>query len=200
MGTKKFENLEKKKYADIRAQIKTGDIFLSSGEYAFSQAIKHFSDSMFSHVAVVFVWNERVLLFESVEFEGVRIIPLSRYVNDYDNDGKGYNGRLFIGRYEPLIDETRAITMVGEAFDLLHRKYDMEEIGKIMGRLSKFGKALSKVVHFSDHVDNGAYICSEFVDVCFRKIGIKFKHDRGYIYPEHIASDGNVRPLFEIVS
>jgi hypothetical protein len=43
----KFENLGKKKYEDIRADIRTGDIFFASGNYPISRIIRHFSKSMF---------------------------------------------------------------------------------------------------------------------------------------------------------
>ena len=169
MGTKKFEGVERKAYLQIRDSIQTGDIFFASGNYPISRIIEHFSDSMFSHVGFVFTWNERVLLLESVEDDGVRMVPLSHYLSDYENSGEPYNGRLFLGRYN-----------------------DKDEISKIIARIT---------IGLGKHGDNDAYICSEFVDICFREIGIVFPRDsRGFIFPEHIAADTNVQPLYEIVA
>lgn len=192
MGTKKFEGLEKKRYYSIRQEIRTGDIFLAAGHYPISHMIAHFSDSMFSHVGFVFAWNSRVLLLESVEDDGVRAVPLSQYIYDYENSGEPYNGRLFMGRYNTALDLDKVNLMLGKAADILNKKYDKDEIAKILARVT---------IGFGKHGDNDAYICSEFVDVCFKEIGITFPRDsKGFIFPEHIASDINVSPLFEITA
>ncbi|MGZ0019107.1 YiiX/YebB-like N1pC/P60 family cysteine hydrolase [Nitrosomonas sp. wSCUT-2] len=192
MGTKKFEGLERKAYLQIRNSIQTGDIFFASGNYPVSRIIEHFSDSMFSHVGFVFTWNERVLLLESVEDDGVRMVPLSHYLSDYENSGEPYNGRLFLGRYNAAFDAANINRMLGKAADTLNKKYDKDEISKIIARIT---------IGLGKHGDNDAYICSEFVDICFREIGIVFPRDsRGFIFPEHIAADANVQPLYEIVA
>ena len=43
----KFEGLEKKRYQDIRAEIKTGDIFFASGNYPISRIIEENKDTHF---------------------------------------------------------------------------------------------------------------------------------------------------------
>lgn len=192
MGTQKFNNLQRKSYLQIRDQIQTGDIFFASGNYAFSKMIQHFSDSKFSHVGFVFTWNTRVLLLESVEDDGVRLVPLSQYLSNYENSGQPYNGQLFLGRYNAPLDTSKVNLMLGKAADSLHKKYDQDEIINILARVT---------IGLGKHGDNDAYICSEFVDICFKEIGIIFPRDpNGFIFPEHIASDNNVNPLFEIVA
>lgn len=192
MGTQKFDGLKKRQYPEIRQDIRTGDILFAAGNYPISRMIAHFSDSIFSHVGFVFTWNSRVLLLESVEDDGVRSVPLSQYVYDYENSGQPYNGRLFLARYNTSLDAEKTNRMLGKAADTLNRKYDKDEIAKILARVT---------IGFGKHSDNDAYICSEFVDLCFREIGIIFPRDsRGFIFPEHIASDVNVTPLFEIVA
>jgi hypothetical protein len=190
MATRKFEGLEKRRYGDIRPDIRTGDLFLASGNYPISRMIEHFSDSMFSHVGFVFAWNSRVLVLESVEDDGVRAAPLSQYVFDYENSGEPYNGRLFLGRYNAALDPDKVNLMLGKAADSLNKPYDKDEIAKILARVT---------IGLGKHGDNDAYICSEFVDVCFKAIGITFPRDpKGFIFPEHIAADVNVTPLFEL--
>jgi len=192
MGTARFENLPKKRYQDIRPDIRTGDIFLASGNYPVSRMIQHFSDSMFSHIGFVFTWNSRVLLLESVEDDGVRAVPLSQYVNDYECCGEPYNGRLFLARHNTPLDADKVDRMLGKAADTLNRKYDKEEIAQILARVA---------LRLGSHGDNDAYICSEFVDICFREIGITFPREaKGFIFPEHIAADPNVSPLVEITT
>jgi len=192
MGTKKFENLTRRRYADARQDIKTGDLFFASGNYPVSRIIETFSDSIFSHVGFVLTWNSRVLVLESVEDDGVRAAPLSHYINNYENSGSPYNGRLFLARYNLALDQPGLMHMLGEAADLLNRKYDMEEIAQILARIT---------IGLGKHSDNNTYICSEFVDVCFRDIGINFPRDpKGFIFPEHIAADTNVTPLWELIA
>jgi len=190
MGTKKFEGLAKSRYEDIRPSIRTGDLFFASGNYLVSRMIRKFSDSAFSHVGFVFTWNSRVLLLESVEDDGVRMVPLSQYVSDYENSGKGYDGRLFLARHSAKLDAAKTSAMLGAAADALNRKYDKDEIAAIHARVT---------MGVGRHSDNDAYICSEFVDVCFRQVGVTFPRDpKGFIFPEHIAADPNVSPLAEI--
>ena len=191
MGTTKFDGIDRRPYKNARQDIRTGDIFLAAGNYPISRMIGHFSGSIFSHVGFVFTWNSRVLLLESVEDDGVRSVPLSQYVSDYENSGEPYNGRLFLARHNTSLDTDKINKMLGKAADNLNRKYDKDEIAKILARVT---------MGFGKHSDNDAYICSEFVDVCFKEIGVTFPRDEnGFIFPEHIAADTNVSPLCELI-
>jgi hypothetical protein len=81
--------------------------------------------------------------------------------------------------------------MLGKAADLLNSKYDKNEVTKIISRIA---------LGISKHEDDKEYICSEFVDACFKHIDIHFDRDEsGFILPEHIAKDVNVKALFEVV-
>lgn len=190
MATKKFEGITKQRYEAVRQDIRSGDLLLAAGNYPISRMIEHFSDSMFSHVGFLFTWNSRVLVLESVEDDGVRAVPLSQYVLDYEGSGAPYNGRLFLGRHNMALDVDKLNLMLGKAADTLNKKYDKEEIARILARVT---------IGLGRHSDNDAYICSEFVDVCFQAIGVSFpRNEKGFIFPEHIAADVNVMPLCEI--
>ena len=191
MGTDRFNGLEKKSYEVIRGTIKAGDILFCKGEYGISKAIRKVSGSDFSHVAFVFPWNDRIMVIESVEDDGVRAVPLSHYLNNYENSGEAYNGSLYLGRVNQEIEESDVKTILGRAADLLNRKYDKEAIFKIAVRV---------ITGLGRDKANDEYICSEFVDVCFQDIGITFQRDpKGFIFPEHIAADPKVEPLFEVM-
>lgn len=80
--------------------------------------------------------------------------------------------------------------MCGNAIDLLNRNYDKDEIAKIVARIT---------LGIGRHKDDYEYMCSEFVDECFKQMEIELSRDpMGFIFPEHIAADPNVIPLFEI--
>ncbi|OKL36839.1 YiiX/YebB-like N1pC/P60 family cysteine hydrolase [Domibacillus mangrovi] len=197
MGTRKFQGIYQLHYEEAMGKIQTGDLLFCSGSYLVSELIKKASNSFMSHVAFLFEWYDRVLVFESVESMGVRIVPLLHYMTNYKNTGKKYNGGLFIARHEKLIDsyfdQTLLKNMIRTGIDSLNRNYDQTEIIRILTRI-KLGVGKHKE-------DNYEYICSEFVDYCFQQIGVRFPRTmEGFIYPEHIAADSNVYPMFEIVS
>ncbi|UOB81992.1 hypothetical protein MQW34_27985 (plasmid) [Bacillus sp. ZJS3] len=195
MGTSKFNGINKIPYQQARSEIKTGDIFFCSGHYLVSELIQKASNSIFSHVGLLIHWNDRVLVLESVEDDGVRAVPLSHYLDNYENNKKKYNGEIYIARHEvidsPDFDKEKIKKMFGKAVDLLNRNYDKDEIAKIVARI---GLGLGR------HTDDDEYICSEFVDKCFKELELELSRDQmGFIFPEHIAADPNIKPLFEIL-
>ncbi|WP_223594016.1 YiiX/YebB-like N1pC/P60 family cysteine hydrolase [Neobacillus bataviensis] len=194
MGTSKFIGVKQLPYQLARQEIRTGDLLFCSGRHIVSELIKKVSDSMFSHVALLCYWNDRVVVLESVENDGVRAVPLSHYLYNYENSNKKYKGELYLARHEevgnPHFDLGKINKMLGNAVDLLNYNYDKDEIARIVARV---GLGIGK------HKDDKAFICSEFVDVCFKQMDIVFGRDpMGFIFPEHIAADAKVRPLFEI--
>ena len=191
MGTNKFDNLQRVTFESIRQKIKPTDLFFASGNYTVSRMIRQFSDSLFSHVGFVLTWDARIILFESVEDDGVRAVPLSQYVNNYENTGAAYDGRLFLARFSPTIDDTATTQSLGQGTDLLNRKYNKEEIAEILARMA---------LNVGHYEASDSYICSESVDVCFKAGDIIFPRAiGGFIYPEQIAADPRVIPLWEII-
>lgn len=194
MGTGKFNGMDRIAYQQVRDEIQTGDIFLCSGHYLVSELIKKVSDSIFSHVALLLKWNDRIIVLESVEDDGVRAVPLSHYLYNYENKKRTYNGELYIARHlaleNPNFDKRLLKKMFGKAIDLLNRNYDKDEIAQIVARI---GLGIGR------HKDDDEYICSEFVEKCFNELGIEFSIDeKGFIFPEQIASDSEVKPLYRI--
>ncbi|WP_074594522.1 YiiX/YebB-like N1pC/P60 family cysteine hydrolase [Bacillus cereus] len=196
MGTNKFNEINQISYEQAKQEIQTGDILLCSGHYLVSELIKKASDSIFSHVGVLFRWNNHIIILESVEDDGVRAVPLSHYMYNYENSKEKYNGEIYIARHKEIENNDfhteKIMKMFEKAMDFLNRNYDKDEIAKIVARI---GLGIGR------HKDDDEYICSEFVDECFKQLEIEFLRDSmGYILPEHIAADSNVKPLFRIYS
>ena len=82
---KELKKIPKIPYEIIRSNLKTGDIFFSSGSYTFSGIIQRLTKSTWSHVAVIYKDEElgRVLILEAEPNVGIRLIPLSKYLKDY---------------------------------------------------------------------------------------------------------------------
>lgn len=194
MGTQKFVGVKQLPYQLARKEVRTGDLLFCSGRHIVSELIKKASGSMFSHVGLLCFWNDRVVVLESVEDDGVRAVPLSHYLYNYENSMKKYNGELYVARHKevghPNFDKNKINRMLGNAVDMLNRNYDKDEIARIIARV---GLGIGK------HKDDQEYICSEFVDECFKQMDVDFLRDpMGFIFPEHIAADSKVKPLFEI--
>lgn len=171
-------------YQDIRVKLKSGDLLFASGDYLVSKAIQKITDSLWSHVGIVFRLDsiDRVLLLESVEDMGVRFAPLSKYLSDYEN-GKPYKGRIVLGRCKDVdIDIVGRLAKFG--IDELTRPYDKDEVAKIMARV---------VLGIGKKERDREYICSELVYECFSNAGREFGYDeRGFISPENVWLDDKV--------
>jgi hypothetical protein len=132
---------------------------------------------------------------ESVESIGVRTVPLSQYLKNYNGSGGGYDGKLLIARHDDYAKKpypTGFKKMSQFAVDLLGYQYDNLEIIRIMAKImtSKYSARKGKIKR------NNEYICSEYVYECFSAIGIKFKYDkRGFIAPGDIAKDKRVNAV-----
>lgn len=151
--------------------IKTGDFLFCSGNYLTSKLIKHFTDSEWSHVALVINAEaiDRVLVLESVETSGVRIAPLSLY--------DSYDGKVVTARC-PLVTEDKIKHLLTSGVDQLTKPYDNLEIAEISARIA---------LGLFRHKDNNAFICSELVEYCLGQTEIEVPtNGGGFCYPKHI--------------
>ena len=178
-------------YQQLRTTLQSGDLFFASGNHILSKTIQKMTDSPWSHVGIVFqvASLRRVLLLESVEDQGVRFAPLSKYLRDYDK-GKPYNGMVALARCQG-VDSNLVGELAASGIDELTRPYDKDEIAKIVARIA-LGRGKWK--------RDREYICSELVQECFSRAGLPFKNDRrGFISPENIWRDSRVSLLGRIL-
>lgn len=202
--TPKFDALPQVQYGELRPRIHNGDLIFCGGNYAFSKMIRYFSGcSRVSHVGIVYWWKERLMVLESVETDGVRIVPFSQYVVNYENSRKPYNGRIYLARdrrlhVAPENEEMMASAMrnpkvdqlLGEAATLLNKKFSFTDV------LAFLVQGATGRMH---HEDNDEFLCSEFVARCFKKVNVTYPDDgRGFVAPEHIAMSDDVEALMEI--
>lgn len=192
ISVKSFPKDQPVNYDNFRQQIQTGDILLCSGSGWFSKMIQGSTESVWSHVGFVMRLDsiDRVMVLESVEPLGVRTVPLSKYLTDYDSDRHPYPGGLILARHQDFQAKAKAkaLTRFGQfAVDLFGYPYDKDEIAKIAARImashipfsAKDKKALAP---------DREYICSEYAYECYKSIGIEIDYDsRGFVAPADFA-------------
>lgn len=191
-----FSKMRARAYDDVRAGIRSGDLLLCSGTKMFSKMIQNATDSIWSHVAFVLRLDaiDRIMVLESVEPLGVRTVPLSHYVRDYDGEGVGYPGKLLIARHQGCasMPPEKLHKMSQFAVDLFGYPYDKDEIIRIAARIgrSQFGFSANEVKRDRE------YICSEYMWECYKELGIQIDYDpRGFIAPRDFAVCQDVRAI-----
>lgn len=187
-------------YAVIRPQLQSGDLLLCQGSSPMSRMIQAATGSELSHIALL--WHaadlQRWLVFESVESVGARVVTFRHYLTNYNNTGKAYPGRLFVGRHRAFpTDLTQRTLFRQHGADLLGAAYDNRQIAAIALRI------VSAKLGLSPHAarEDEALICSEFVDVLYKGAGLCVPFDpAGYVAPCHFAEWDAVSLLWEIAT
>jgi hypothetical protein len=179
-------------YEKIRDFVKTGDIFFSSGSYAFSGVIQRLTKSTWSHVAIVYKDEElgRVLVLEAEPYVGIRLIPLSKYLHDYKGKKRPYKGQVVIAKLNIDVPKENLNKGISFGLDELTRPYDNYEIVRIMMRI---------LLHISRRERNRNYICSELVRDILAKAGVVMHYNDTYISPDNVWSDNRVEMKYRIL-
>jgi hypothetical protein len=179
-------------YQKIREHLKTGDIFFSSGSYAFSGVIQKLTKSTWSHVAVIYKDEElgRVLVLEAEPSVGIRLIPLSKYLHDYKGKKRPYKGQITIAQLNIDVPKENLNRGISFGLDELTRPYDNFEIVRIMMRI---------LFHISKRERNRNYICSELVRDIFAKTSVIMQYKDTYISPDNIWTDDRVELKYRIL-
>jgi cell wall-associated NlpC family hydrolase len=189
---KQIKALPRISYEKIRDELKTGDIFFSSGSYTFSGIIQTLTKSAWSHVAIVYrdVELRRVMILEAEPRVGIRLIPLSKYLYDYKGTRRPYKGQIVMAKLNFDLEHEKLNHAISFGLDELSRPYDNWEIIRIMLRiLFRIGK----------REKNRNYICSELVRDAFSKAGVIFRRNDSYISPQEIWKDKRVEISYRIL-
>ena len=168
-------------YSQARPLIRNGDIALFKGKEPFSQLIQTFTKGPFSHVGLIWRMDDidRVMLLESVDQLGVRLIPLSTKLNGNGTEtNKPYTGQLVIARHRDFPvgianaghdDNQKFRDMTKYAVDRVGSPYSARDIAGIAARIMV---GFAQVTEAENLVPDGSYICSEYAWECYKQIGI----------------------------
>ena len=182
--------LPKIPYLALRRHVQTGDILFYGGDDDISRLICEITSSIWSHVGIIYKMHSpnRVMLLESVESSGVRLIPLSTYIKGVidESDEEKPDARLLVARHKHLEDK-KIDTLINFGLDQIGQPYDLDEVRRIMHRIrAGEGKAIR----------DKAYMCSELVYECFKTVDIEIPYNTlGFISPQDIWIDNNVVPI-----
>lgn len=191
-----FPSLSTLNYLQARPKIRSGDILLCSGSSLFSTLIQKATGSVWSHIAFIIYLEviDRLMVLESVESIGVRTVPLSSYVKNYNASGKGYPGKLLIARHQQF-EPARVKDLSEKAVDFFGYPYDTEEIVKIAARIGMKAFGFTKDSPFMQSTHS--FICSEYAYECYRSVGITIDYDpEGFVSPADFAKTPLVEGLF----
>lgn len=199
--TGQFEAMPVQKYSDVRDQLRTGDILLFHSLTFGSQLTEFFTNSLWSHAA--FIWRladvDRVMLLESMDTVGVRMMPMSTRIDGCAAAPVAYNGGLLVLRHPDLpetIAPEKLKAMTQFALDRVGYPYSHDELNQIMLRITL---ALAGQIVTGRLDPQNQFICSEYVAKCLAVIGIEIAVDReGYIAPADIANDPRIMGLFSL--
>lgn len=139
-------------YPQLREKIKTGDLIALS-HYSWAswydlqvQAVRTFTQSEYSHVALAVVWADRVWIVESV-VPLIRLVPLSHFAEE--------------GFYHVALPEMQDQEL----------NFALEKVGAKSSRYSKLQAILGQLKALNIGED-GFWQCAEFVIACRRLSGI----------------------------
>lgn len=178
-------------YKMIRSLIQDGDFMLCYGEALMSEAIEFITGEC-SHVGLLERIRDRVMVLEAVnEF---RHYPLSNYFTNYNNSGKRYPGRIFIGRPRSITPQA-ADQMLDLAYADLGKAYDWSSVLKI-----GYNETLGKIFPAFETDDRQKLFCSEACNYYYMTAGCgQFKQTNEFITPHDIATSPEMNILYEVI-
>jgi hypothetical protein len=171
------------KYAQVRDQIKNGDVLMYKGRGLVSSVIRWVTHSPYSHAALAVWWNQRLMVMEAIG-QGVIVNPTSRSIRHYRGDAEWFSCKK-------EISEDDCLRMV---------IFAQEELGKSYGRWKAI--LLGIKILFEHDLEKRDRLkrekrlfCSEYVAQIYNFIGLDLKKGRSdrFTKPDDIANS----PLLE---
>lgn len=158
------------KYAAARHEIKTGDVIAFRGRGLIAAAIRWFSRGSYTHVGLA-VWVEsRLMLLESREFKGVRLVMLRREIEGADVAWFRPNNFVTFDVMAGIRDIAWALENAGTGYNYLGiLRYAYRVVPKWLRWVLPSAQ--------TDDLSYGNRFCSEFVSAHYRNAGVDLRPD-----------------------
>ncbi|MEO8811410.1 MAG: hypothetical protein ABI376_00670 [Caulobacteraceae bacterium] len=178
--------------------VRDGDILLCAAHDPFSRLIGWSTKSPWTHVAIAWRWPplNRIVAFECVQHIGVHAVGLERFISQTSSGSHPYPGKIALARHAAMPRGDALKPMADFAVDAMGDRFSPGEILKIATRIAvgRLHRRMPRALGAKDE-----FICSEFVDRCFRAVGVEIPWDgRGFIAPADIALDPKVEAVAQI--
>jgi hypothetical protein len=158
------DRVEVRPYDTARSEIRDGDVLLWGGRSGVSRFTRFMSGGFYSHAAIVAWWGHRLMVLEAAWY-GLRAVPMSRTVREYNGTVDWY----------PIRDEEREGDRVSRLLDVARKELGLPfSVPKAFLGLCR--RLLGLVPRRGGNRQRpGAMFCSEYVARCFRLAGMRLQ-------------------------
>ena len=192
IGPEVLTDLPAEDLATIAPKIRNGDLLFCSADDPFSRLIGWSTKSPWTHVGIAWRWSgvERIVALECVQKIGVHSVALERFIAQTSSGQRPYPGKIVLARHAEIESKGGLQALIHYAIDCMGDPFSPAEIAKIGLRIAfaRTGRTMPGNLRPKDE-----FICSEYVDRCYRQVGIEIPWDgKGFIAPADIANDPRV--------
>lgn len=171
-------------YRDVRPEFTTGDLLCFRGRGLASWLIRTLTASEYSHVGLVYRFEDRVYCLEAVA-TGVRLIIMSELV-------KRYRGGIDYFALRGVIAAERR-GAIGFAFQQLGKLFDRAGLLRFLAFLLFGSRARVRARH------KAQWFCSEMVNEAYRGQGVVLaRTTSSYVSPAALAASDRLAFRFRV--
>jgi len=192
IGAEVLNDLPAEDLATISPRIRNGDLLFCSADDPFSRLIGWSTKSPWTHVGIAWRWRsvDRIVALECVQKIGVHSVALERFISQTSTGQRPYPGKIVLARHADIESRGDLKPLIDYAIDCMGDPFSPVEIAKIAVRIAfaRTQRAMPESLKAKDE-----FICSEYVDRCYRTLGVEIPWDgKGFIAPADIANDPRV--------
>jgi len=178
--------------ATISAKIRNGDLLFCSANDPFSRLIGWSTKSPWTHVGIAWRLESvgRIVALECVQKIGVHSVAIERFISQTSSGQRPYPGKIVLARHADIAARDHLQPLIDFAIDCMGDPFSQAEVAKIGMRIA-FARTRREMPEQLKAKDE--FICSEYVDRCYRTVGVEIPWDgKGFIAPADIANDPKV--------
>lgn len=195
IGAEVLTDLPAEDLATISPKIRNGDLLFCSANDPFSRLIGWSTKSPWTHVGIAWRWDnvERIVALECVQKIGVHSVAMERFISQTSSGTRPYPGKIVLARHADIEARDDLLPLIHYAIDCMGDPFSQAEVAKIGMRIAfaRTGRELPDQLKARDE-----FICSEYVDRCYRTVGVEIPWDgKGFIAPADIANDPKVKAV-----